>query len=104
MGFYRLTTDDVLVVLDDVALPTGKIRLRPGGSSGGHNGLKDIERMLGTSQYRACGSAWTPRRPRAQRDYVLGRLPRSSARSPMRRSGGRVTPRSSGPRADSRPR
>ena len=40
-----------MVVLDDLALPCGKLRLRAGGSSGGHNGLKDIERALGTSQY-----------------------------------------------------
>jgi len=51
MAFYQLAPADVLVVLDDLALPAGKIRLRPGGSDGGHNGLKDIERALGTSQY-----------------------------------------------------
>ena len=33
------------------ALPCGRLRIRPGGSSGGHNGLKDIERALGTDQY-----------------------------------------------------
>ena len=40
-----------MVVLDDLALPCGKIRIRAGGSDGGHNGLKDIERALGTEQY-----------------------------------------------------
>src|SRR4051812_393441 len=43
MAFYQLTPADVMVVLDDLALPVGKIRLRPGGSDGGHNGLKDIQ-------------------------------------------------------------
>ena len=47
MQFYKLTIDDLLVVVDDIALPLGTIRLRPAGSAGGHNGLKDIERALG---------------------------------------------------------
>lgn len=75
LAFYQLTPADLLVVLDDVALPCGKIRMRGGGSSGGHNGLKDIERALGTSQYprlRVGVDAPPPRVP--QRDYVLGRF------------------------------
>src|SRR5436853_7902517 len=51
MAFYQLTPADVMIVLDDLALPAGRIRLRAGGSNGGHNGLRDIERALGTSQY-----------------------------------------------------
>ncbi len=42
---------DLLVVVDDVALPVGRYRLRPQGSAGGHNGLKSIERTLGTQEY-----------------------------------------------------
>jgi PTH1 family peptidyl-tRNA hydrolase len=75
MAFYQLSAEDVMIVLDDVALPCGKIRIRPGGSSGGHNGLKDIERSMGTSQYprlRVGIDAPPPRIP--QRDYVLGRF------------------------------
>ena len=37
--FYKIPADHVLVISDDVALPVGKIRVRPGGSAGGHNGL-----------------------------------------------------------------
>ena len=51
MAFYQLLPTDIVIVLDDLALPCGRIRLRPGGSSGGHNGLKDIERVLGTNEY-----------------------------------------------------
>ncbi len=51
MAFYRVALPDLMVVLDDLALPCGRLRIRPGGSSGGHNGLKDIERALGTDQY-----------------------------------------------------
>ena len=74
-AFYQLSDDDLIIVLDDVALPCGKIRLRPGGSTGGHNGLRDIERALGTSQYprlRVGIDAPPPRVP--QKDYVLGRF------------------------------
>jgi PTH1 family peptidyl-tRNA hydrolase len=51
MAFYRLEPVDLMVVLDDLALPVGKLRIRTGGSSGGHNGLRDIERALGSDQY-----------------------------------------------------
>ena len=46
LQFYKLSLADLLVIVDDVALPTGTIRLRPSGSAGGHNGLKDIERAV----------------------------------------------------------
>jgi PTH1 family peptidyl-tRNA hydrolase len=74
-SFHQVAVGDMLVVLDDLALPTGRIRLRPGGSSGGHNGLKDIERALGTMEYprlRIGIDAPPPRVP--QKDYVLGRF------------------------------
>jgi len=73
MAFYQLAAPDVLVVSDDMALPCGKIRIRPGGSSGGHNGLKDIERALGTDAYpRMRLGVDGPPQHIAARDYVLG--------------------------------
>src|SRR4051812_19680193 len=75
LAFYQLGPADLLVVLDDVALPCGKLRLRAGGSSGGHNGLKDIERALATSQYPRLRIGVDPPPPRVpQRDWVLGRF------------------------------
>jgi PTH1 family peptidyl-tRNA hydrolase len=73
MTFYQLGPSDVLVVLDDLALPCGRIRLRAAGSSGGHNGLKDIERALGTDAYPRLrlGIDAPPGRMEG-RDYVLG--------------------------------
>ena len=50
-GFYKIPPDHVLVVSDDVALPLGKLRIRAGGSAGGHNGLKNIIAHLGTEQF-----------------------------------------------------
>jgi PTH1 family peptidyl-tRNA hydrolase len=47
MGFYKLGAESLLVVVDDIALPVGTIRLRAAGSAGGHNGLRDIEAALG---------------------------------------------------------
>jgi PTH1 family peptidyl-tRNA hydrolase len=51
LSWLKLTPADLLVVVDDVALPLGQIRLRPGGSAGGHNGLKSIEQHVGTDRY-----------------------------------------------------
>jgi PTH1 family peptidyl-tRNA hydrolase len=75
MGFYQLKPADLLVVLDDLALPCGKLRLRPGGSDGGHNGLRDIQRALATNQYpRLRMGIDAPPPPIAGKDYVLGRF------------------------------
>lgn len=47
----KLPKENLLVVTDDVALPYGKIRIKPRGSAGGHNGLKNIEEMTGGQDY-----------------------------------------------------
>jgi PTH1 family peptidyl-tRNA hydrolase len=74
-AFYQLADADLMIVLDDIALPCGKIRLRPAGSTGGHNGLRDIERALGTSAYPRLRVGIDPPPPRVpQKDYVLGRF------------------------------
>jgi len=75
MNFYQLSPGDVMIVLDDLALPCGKLRIRVGGSSGGHNGLRDIERVLGTSEYPRLRIGIDPPPPRVPgKDYVLGRF------------------------------
>ena len=51
VNFYHLQPEDVLVVQDDLDLPTGFFRVRQKGSSGGHNGLKSIEQALGSQEY-----------------------------------------------------
>ena len=47
-GFYKLGAEDLLVVIDDMALSPGRIRIRAKGSAGGHNGLADVIEKLGT--------------------------------------------------------
>ena len=49
--FYKIAPDRVLVISDDVDLPLGKLRIRTGGSAGGHNGLKSIIQHLGSDQF-----------------------------------------------------
>lgn len=51
LDFYNLTAADLVVVVDDVAIPFGMLRLRESGSAGGHNGLKSMERTLGTKNF-----------------------------------------------------
>lgn len=70
---------DLLIIVDDVALPFGKLRLRGEGSSGGHNGLASIEAHLGTSEYArlriGIGEAKTASgEPIYLADYVLGKF------------------------------
>jgi PTH1 family peptidyl-tRNA hydrolase len=50
-GFYRLPLDHMVVAVDDADLPFGEIRLRPGGSSGGHHGLESIEQHLSSREF-----------------------------------------------------
>ena len=74
-AFYQLSDADLMIVLDDLALPCGKIRLRANGSSGGHNGLRDIERALGTAGYSRLRVGIDSKPDRVpQKDYVLGRF------------------------------
>lgn len=52
LNFTKLPVSALIVVLDCADLPLGEIRFRPYGSSGGHNGLKSIDSMLGTNEYK----------------------------------------------------
>ena len=74
--FYKLTPDRVLVISDDVDLPLGKLRLRTGGSAGGHNGLKSIIQHLGSDQFPRLkvGVGGKPHPDYDLADWVLGKL------------------------------
>lgn len=73
-GFYRLGPEDILVVTDDLALPTGQLRLRPQGSAGGHNGLKDIIAALKTDAFSRLRVGIGAAGGRDAADYVLSRF------------------------------
>ena len=69
----KIALDHILVVVDDIALPFGTIRLRGKGADGGHNGLKSIDQLLGSQQYARLRFGVGNDFPRgAQIDYVLG--------------------------------
>ena len=51
MNEKKIPLENILVVVDDLSLPFGQLRMRPGGSEAGHNGLKHISSVLGTQQY-----------------------------------------------------
>ena len=51
LQFYKIELDDLLVIVDEVQLETGRLRVRPSGSAGGHNGLKSIIGSLGTEGF-----------------------------------------------------
>jgi PTH1 family peptidyl-tRNA hydrolase len=75
VSFYKIdVANDLLVIVDDVALPCGSIRLRSEGSAGGHNGLGDIEQKLGTSNYCRLRIGIDQPGQIPQKDYVLGRF------------------------------
>ena len=70
-------SSDLMVVVDEVAIPVGTYRLRARGSAGGHNGLKDVERALGTQEYPRLRIGIRPEDPRRVgrlSDFVLSRF------------------------------
>ena len=74
MDKAKVEIQNVLVILDDLALPLNKLRLRPGGSSAGHNGLKSIQESLGTSEYPKLRFGIGNNYPKGmQSDFVLGK-------------------------------
>jgi PTH1 family peptidyl-tRNA hydrolase len=76
VNFQKIPTGRLLVVVDDADLPFGEIRLRPGGSSGGHHGLESIEQHLGTREYarQRIGIGRDDPAARQITGYVLGQF------------------------------
>jgi PTH1 family peptidyl-tRNA hydrolase len=74
--YYQLPAERMLIVVDDVDLPLGQLRMRPEGSSGGHHGLESIEQQLGTRGYPRLrlGIGRRSGDDREITDYVLGRF------------------------------
>jgi peptidyl-tRNA hydrolase, PTH1 family len=74
--YYRIEVPDIFVVADDVNLPLGRLRARPGGSAGGHNGFKSVAQHLGTEAFARLriGVGRGEGRKDDLVDHVLGRF------------------------------
>ncbi len=71
----KISADRMIVICDDISLPLGKLRIRPQGSDGGHNGLKHIASVLGSQQFVRMRIGVGNDFPKgAQIDYVLGKF------------------------------
>ena len=77
VGFYKLSTNNLLVVTDDMDLEPGRIRIRAKGSAGGHNGLADIIDKLGTNEFARCRIGIGRSDEQEAVDYVLDKPTRA---------------------------
>ena len=86
VNFYKIPTENVIVVCDDINLETGRIRIRPKGSDGGHNGLKNIIQHLGSEEFQRIRIG-VGEKPAGYdlADYVLGHF--SKEEQPLIREG-----------------
>ena len=75
INYFKIDIDDILIVSDDLDLPVGKFKLKFKGSSGGHNGLKNIELNLGTANYKRLKIGISNIKEIQTKDYVLGKIP-----------------------------
>ena len=78
-AFYKIPTDRILIIFDDVSLDVGKIRMRKNGSHGGHNGMKNIIALMGTADIMRIkiGVGQKPHPDYDLADWVLSKFPQS---------------------------
>ncbi len=74
MDYFNISTDDILIVVDDMDLLVGNFKLRPNGSSAGHNGLKNIEANIGSNEYKRLKIGISKNTDSNAKDYVLGQI------------------------------
>lgn len=74
VDFYKIKTENILVIHDDLDLPIGKIKLKENSSSGGHNGIKNIELHLGTKNYKRLKIGISNDKKIDTKKYVLKKL------------------------------
>lgn len=75
--FYKIPTENIIIMFDDISLNVGKLRIRRNGTHGGHNGIKDIIELLGTNEIKRIkiGVGERPNREYDLKDWVLGKIP-----------------------------
>ena len=74
VNFYKIDIKDILIINDDLDLDVGRIRLRSKGSSGGHNGLKNIALHLNTEDFKRLKIGISNNKQIDTKDYVLGKF------------------------------
>lgn len=74
VNFYKIDVKDILIINDDLDLEVGRIRLRAQGSSGGHNGLKNIALHLNTEEFKRLKIGISNNKLIDTKDYVLGKF------------------------------
>lgn len=74
VSFYKVDIKDILIIHDDLDMNFGRIKIVFNSSSGGHNGIKDIESMLGTKAYARLKIGIAKNNEIETRDYVLGKF------------------------------
>lgn len=72
MDYYHIDINDIIIISDDLDLNIGNYKLRLSGSSGGHNGLKDIENKIGSSNFKRMKIGISKNNDIDTKDYVLG--------------------------------
>jgi PTH1 family peptidyl-tRNA hydrolase len=76
LRYLPVEPDEILVVFDEMDLPAGKLRIRPSGSHGGHNGLRSIIECIGRSDFpRVRVGVGRPRGKRSPTDHLLSKVP-----------------------------
>ena len=74
IDFYKININEILVISDDLDLEIGKFKLKPKGSSGGHNGLKNIEQNIATQEYKRLKVGISNNKDIDTKNYVLGKF------------------------------
>lgn len=74
VNFFKINIDDIIIIVDDLDTEIGKLKLKYKGSSGGHNGLKNIENHLKTNEYKRVKIGISNNKDKDKIDYVIGKV------------------------------
>lgn len=74
IDYFKINIEDILIISDDLDTEVGKIKLKYKGSSGGHNGLKNIEENLKTNEYKRLKIGISNNKDKDKIDYVIGKI------------------------------
>lgn len=74
INYFKIDISDILIINDDLDMPCGKVKIKPSGSCGGHNGLRNIEQNIGTKNYKRVKIGIANNKLIETKDYVLGKF------------------------------